>query len=45
MEDVCHEEAKRNILLSKSEKPTTSRRVVKSAALAAKKRNAAHGRP
>jgi hypothetical protein len=45
MEDLWHEEAKRNTLLNKSGKPTTSRRVIKSAALAAKKLSAAHGQP
>jgi hypothetical protein len=45
MEDLWHEEAKRNTLPSKSGKPTTSRRVIKSAALAAKKLSAAHGQP
>jgi hypothetical protein len=44
MEDLWHEEAKRNTLLSKSGKPMISRRVIKSAASAAKKRSAAHGR-
>jgi hypothetical protein len=45
MEDVWHEEAKRNTLLSKSGKLMTSRRAMKSMASAAKKPNAAHGRP
>jgi len=45
MEDLWHEEAKRNTLPSKSGKPTTSRRVIKSAALAAKKLSAGHGQP
>jgi transglutaminase/protease-like cytokinesis protein 3 len=45
MEDLWHEEANRNILLSKREKPTTSRKATKSAGSAARKRNAEHGRP
>ena len=45
MEHLWHEEAKRNTLLNKSGKPTTSRRVIKSAALAPKKLSAAHGQP
>src|SRR5262249_43207874 len=36
MEDLWHEEAKRNTLLSRSAKPMTSRKAIKSAALAAK---------
>ena len=43
VEDLWHEEAKRNTLLSRSGKHMTSRRVIKSAALAAKKLSAAHG--
>jgi len=45
MEDLWHEEAKRNTLPIKSRKPTTSRRVIKSAALAANKLSAGHGQP
>ena len=37
--------AKRNTLLNKSGKPMTSRRVMKSVASAAKKRNGVHGQP
>jgi len=44
MEDLWHEEAKRNTRPSKSGKLTISRRVIKNAELAAKKRNAARGR-
>jgi hypothetical protein len=44
MEDPWHEEAKRNTLPSKNEKPMTSRGAIKSAALAAKKPSVAHGR-
>ena len=45
MEYLWHEEAKRNTLPSRSGKLRTSRRVIKSAALAAKKLSAAHGQP
>src|SRR6516162_3581920 len=44
-EDLWHEDAKRNTLPSKNEKPMTSRGAIKSAALAAKKLSAAHGQP
>jgi hypothetical protein len=44
MEELWHEEAKRNTLLSKSGKLTISRGAIKSVASAAKKRNAGHGR-
>ena len=43
MENLWHEEAKINTLLNKRGKLMTSRRVIKSAASAAKKLSAAHG--
>jgi len=44
MEDLWHEEVKRNTLLNKSGRLMISRRVMKSVALAAKKLSAVPGR-